>query len=255
MNYTEAFGNFAKALQNGFGPDEVGAAQDQAPRKIDVPSESLSVSDNLRVGTIACITSANVLDKKEHFPVITYTQAQSSMTRVMQLVEVPSWYNGTLAGLRQEVYNGILKMHPNVDLNVRVPAETAIALSDGNSSSTVTKKSVKNPADVAPTEVPGVKRPRLTSAEISTALQNESVRQAIAGHLMEDINRQIDHMEKAKKLAERLLASGLSSEEFNDLSTYIQGDVLHELMSRGVTASTQATEARRRELLDRMKGE
>jgi len=59
-------------------------------------------------------------------------------------------------------------------------------------------------------------------------------------------------MQIAKKVGERLLKGGIKSEEFDQLSTYVQEDILRELVSRGVTASAQTSEARRRELLNRM---
>lgn len=253
MNYDKAFDNFAKALNQGFTPDQVGGAPDSAPRKVEVPSETLSVAEALKTGSIAGFPSQRLLDKKEHFPVITHTQAQSSMARVMQLTEVPAWYSGSLGELRQEVYAGIMRLHPDIDLNVRVPAEMAVALSDGQTPAETSKTSVKDPADVAKKEVPQVSRPTLTSAQVAEALENEETRQAIAGRLMEMIDQQIANMQAAKKVGQRLLKSGLKAEEFDQLSTFIQEDILRELMARGVTASTQAAEDRRRELLDRMK--
>lgn len=251
-DYNKAFDNFAKALSQGFTPDQVGNAPDSTPNKVDVPSETLSLAESLKFGTIAGFPSVKLLDKKEHFPVITQTQAQSSMARVMQLTESPAWYSGTVSELRQEVYAGITRLHPNIELNVRVPAEMAVALSDGQTPAEVSKTSIKDPADVAKKEVPQVARPTLTSAQVAEALEDEVTRQAIAGRLMEMIDKQIENMQAAKKVGQRLLKSGIKAEEFDQLSTFIQEDILRELMSRGVTASAQV-EDRRRELLDRMK--
>jgi hypothetical protein len=257
MNYNKAFDNFAKALNEGFTPDSVGGAPDAAPRKVDVHSETLSVADSLRTGGIAGHASDRLLDKKEHFPVFTQTQAQSSMARVMQLSEIPSWYNGTLAELRQEVYAGINKIHPGIDLNVRVSAEMAVALSDGETPAKTSQKSIDDPNDIVKSKVPQVSRPTLTSADVEQALEDEDTRQAIAGRLMEMLDKQLEHMESAKKVGQRLMKTGLKSEEFDQLSTYLQEDILRELMSRGATATANAAEDRRKELLARMnkKGE
>ena len=253
MNYNEAFDKFAKALNKDFTPHEIGGAPNATPNKVDVHSETLSVADSLRTGSIAGFASDRLLDKKEHFSVFTQTQAQSSMARVMQLSEIPSWYNGTLVELRQEVYAGINKVHPGIDLNVKVSAEMAVALSDGETPAKTSQKSIDDPNDAVKSKVPQVSRPTLTSAEVEQALQDEDTRQAIAGRLMEMLDKQLEHMESAKQVGQRLMKSGLKSEEFDQLSTYLQEDILRELMSRGTTASTaNAAEGRRQELINRM---
>ena len=252
MNYENAFNNLAKALGEGFTPDQVGSAPESTPRKVNVHSETLSVADSLKTGSIAGYSSERLLDQKEHFPVITQTQAQSSMARVMQLSEAPSWYSGNLVELRQEVYIGIARLHPGLELNVRIPAEMAVALSDGETPATTSKTNIKDPDDDRKRdEVPQVARPTLTSAQVEEALQDEEARKAVAGRLMEMVDKQIDHLNSAKKIASRLLKGGLKSDEFDQLSTYVQEDILRELMSRGVNASAQA-EDRRKELLARM---
>lgn len=251
MNYDNAFANLAKALRDDIDPKTVGQAPDSTPKTVDIKSE-LSVSDRLRVGTLASRVSDRILDNKDHFPVITQTQAQSSMARVLQLTEAPVWYKGTLAELRQDVYKGIVELHPDIQLNVRVPVEQTVALSDGQTPAETSKTSVKDPADVAKKEVPQVARPNLTSAQVAEALNDESTRQAIAGRLMEMVDQQIESLGNAKKIASRLLKSGVKAEEFDALSTYIQEAILYELMQRVATASSTQAEDRRRELLDRM---
>ena len=241
MNYDNALNNFAKSVNEGFTPaEETG----------DVAKAS-NLSDRLREGTIAGFKSERLLDSKDHFPVITHTQAQSSMARVMQLAEVPGWYRGTIAELRQDVYEGINRLHPDIELNVRVPAEMAVALSDGETPAETSQTSIKDPEDDRKHDaVPQVARPTLTSAQVEEALADEGNRKAVAGRLMEMVDKQIEHLNTAKKIASRLLKGGMKAEEFDQLSTYVQEDILRELLSRGATAST---EGRRRELLDRMK--
>jgi len=253
MDYKDAFGNLGKALSQGFTPDHLGGPGSQPP-KVEVESETLSVADSLKEGTIAGFVCERLLDTKDHFPVITQTQAQSSMARVMQLTEIPGWYAGDLSELRQDVYAGITKLHPDIELNVRVSAEQAVGLglSDGETPAATSKTSVKDPEDDRKRDmVPQVARPTLTSAQVEAALNDEETRKAVAGRLMELLDKQIEHMKSAKKVGQRLLKGGMKAEEFDQLSTYVQEDILRELMSRGVNAA-QATEDRRRELLNRM---
>lgn len=251
MSYSDAFKNVARALNQGFTPEEVGAAPDATPNNIKVESETLSVSDSLRTGTIAGSPSDKLLDKKEHFPVITQTQAQSSMARVMQLTDTPVWYNGTLAQLRQEVHAGIMKLHPDIQLNVRVPAEMVVALSDGEESAETSTSTIKDPnSDRKRKHVPQVSRPTLTSAEVQEALQDEEARKAVAGRLMELLDAQMGALESAKQIVARLTSDGLKAEEFEQLNTQLQEGVLRELLSRNTSANTHD---RRQELLDRMK--
>jgi len=248
MNYDKAFTNFARALNN-IDPTEVGKAP-TAPQNI---TEAVSVETELRVGSLAGRRSDRVLDKKDHFPIITQTQAQSSMARVLQLTTSPVWYNGTLAELRQDVYDGVLALHPKIQLNIRVPVEQAVALSDGQTPAETSQTSVKDPADVAKDLVPQVKRPTLTSAQVEEALADEETRKIVAGRLMEMIDQQVEQLDSARKLAGRLLKNGIKAEEFDQLSTFVQQDILRELLSQSAIA-TVSTEDRRRELLNRLSG-
>lgn len=244
MNYNDAITNFAKALKV-VDPAALGQAPAATPNKVDV-------AEKLRVGTIAGYESSKLLDTKDHFPVITNTQAQSSMARVMQLTEVPAWYRGTLTELRQEVRAGINKMHPGIEFNVRVPVDQAVALSDGQTPATTTQNSIKDPnADLNKNNAPQVQRPKLTSAQAIEILKSEETRKAISGKLMELIDNQLDQVKTAKKIAERLVSSGMTADEFDKLSTYLQNDVLNDLLYLGVTASS--TEDRRRALLEKLK--
>jgi hypothetical protein len=254
MNYNEVFNNFAKAI-NSFDPEQLGQAPDSQPRKVDVESESLTVEDSLRSGTIAGQPSDALLDKKNHFPVITETQARSSMARVMQLDESPAWYSGTIAQLRQEVYAGIMELHPDIEgLRISVPAEQVMALSDGEQQAETSISDVKDPNEagrVNRDEVPQVKRPNITSAQVlAESCKDDETRQAIAGKLMEVLDAREEHLKKSKELAARLLKGGLTGDEFDMLSTYVQEDIMHELLHKGA-AAVQA-EDRRRELLDKL---
>ena len=251
MNYSTAFNNLAKAINGEIDPKSLGQAEPVSTEKIVAKSEN--VEESLVRGTIANRYSDRLLDKKDHFPVITETQSQSSMARVLQLTSVPDWYNGTLAQIRQDVYNGILALHPNIQLNVRVPVEQAVALSDGQTNPETSKQSIKDPEDTRKKDlVPQVARPTLTSAQLVEATKAEATRKSFAGQIMKILDSQLQHMQDAKSLVERLLSSGLSAEEFDKLATFIQQDVLSELMYQGVKASNTQAEDRRRELIEKM---
>jgi hypothetical protein len=254
MNYEQAFRNMAKSLSPGdIKPNEIGQAPEARPRQVHVPSDS--ITEGFSSGSIAGQGSPRLLDKKDHFPVFTETQARSSMSRAMQLTEVPVWYSGSLDDLRKEVYAGIAKAHPTlVDIEVNVPASRIVALSDGMIPAETGKKSIDNPADVQKSLVPQVKRPTITTAEVAKACENEQARIAIAGKLLEYIEQQEADIGHAKKMAQTLLKKGLSAEQFDALSTYLQSDILRELLYNQSTATAEASvEDRRRALLDRLK--
>lgn len=253
MNYEHAFTNMAKALLGDVQPSEIGHAPDSRPRSVKIANE-ISVGDSLRNGTIAGRLSGKLLDKRDHFPVLTQTQARSSMTRAMQLRAVPVWYGGSLDDLRKEVYEGIVKAHPDmVEFNVPVRADKALALSDGCSSPELTKDKIKDPNDIAKTQVPSVKRPTLTTAEeLSILCEDDGMRNVIAGKLIDLIEAQEQQLADAKQIANKLTKKGLSSDDFSLLSTYLQSDILRELIFNESMATDASYELRRRELLDRL---
>lgn len=217
--YNEAFNNLAKTL--------------------DIkPGES---TNKLKNSTVANFPSNNVLDSKDHFPALTETQAQSSMSRVISLTEVPPWYNGTITALRSEVYANIKKTHPNINFNVRVPANMIIALSDGQTPPETTIKSPLTPK--SGNEVPQVKRGTITKADL-----DENTQKTLAG-LIETIDKRLNHIQTTKDLAKRLLESGITGEEFNKLNEYLQMETVSELMMNGIKAS----ENRRLELINKLK--
>lgn len=239
MNYENAFKNMAKAL------------------KADIDSQATpgsSLEDKMRRGSIAGQRSARLLDNADHFPVLTLDQAKSSLHRAFSLTAVPVWYNGSLDDLREEVYVGTVGRHPTLaNFNVKIPAEQAVALSDGQTSPETKKSAIKDPADVKSNDV-GVKRPNISSAaqQLSVASQDPEKRQAIAGKLMEHLEEKKAALESAMKVASRLLKKGLSPDEFNGLVSFLQEDILRELLMSGCVANTPETEARRLELLSRL---
>lgn len=254
MNYDKAFRNMAKSLE-GVNPADIGKTPESRPSQVEVPSDS--ITNGFSSGSIAGQPSMRLLDKKDHFPVFTETQARSSLSRAMQLTDVPVWYTGNLNDLRREVFEGIIKAHPELSssLNVNVPASRIVALSDGETSVETKKSKIQDPADVQKSLVPGTKRPTLTSAEVAKACETDTVRLAIAGELMKIIEQQETDLQHAKKLASTLMKKGVSPEQFESLHTYLQSDVLRELIYQEKSNASASNEDRRRALLDRLKPE
>ena len=251
-NYDKLFDNMGKSIAEGFSLTEADAIKASSPKSLDIGSDKLTVADSFKHGTIAGRPSERLLDKKDHFPVITQTQAQSSMNRVMQLVEVPNWYRGDLDELRLEVYNGIASVHEDIELNVKVAAEQALALSDGHSEPASNKGDIKDPCEEIGHKHPGIKnakRPTITSAEYIELCQDEEFRKTEASRLMEMLEGQVEAAQKAKKLASKLMKGGLTGEEFAALEVYTQQDIMYAQMKK----ETASASSRRKELLEKMK--
>lgn len=246
-SYNGVFDNFARALNDSKVDLAKISSPDKSLPKVDAISDEFYTKYSLKNGSIAGKPSLRLLDTKDHFPVLTETQAKSSMSRALQLQHVPDWYSGTLAELKQEVYTGILQTHPNLNFNVKIPMNQIVALSDGQTESDTKLSSIKDPEAErkdGKDEVPQVKSPNLSISELC---QDDESRKTIANHLLMQLEEDIARLQKAKDLANRLLERGLDGEEFALLSGYCQNEVLHNLLSNKV-------EARRLELLKRFNG-
>lgn len=238
MNYDKTFENMAKALRLGesIDPSKVGGAPEARPRQVE-----LSLEQSLRTGTIAGKESPRLLDTRDHFPVTTKVQAESAISRSKQLGDVPIWYRGDMSQLRDDVYQGAIAYHP----------ELAVALSDGETPSETTPKSVENPADVRKNDTKS-KRPTITTALLVSECEDDERRIAIAGNLIENLEKQKEKLEIATKVASRLMKKGLTSNEFAGLVSYYQEDILRELLMAGTTAGK--TLDRRDALIAKMQG-
>ena len=249
MNYKDALHQLGKTLSK-LDPKTLGQTPPGTPVSIDVPSETLTLTQKIRPGTIAGLPSVNVLDAKDHFTSITKTQAQSSMSRVLLLTNTPVWYSGSISQLRQEVHAGVQKIHGDFQLNIRVPIEQAVALSDGQTPAETSPGAVKDPNDVVKTEVPGVSRPTLTTAEVVGILSDSKTRQMVAANLLSMLDQQLERIAEAKKTAQSLLKSGIDGDVFDELSEYTQQAILSEVLSLNSKASVQD---RRLELINKLK--
>jgi hypothetical protein len=239
MNYANAFKNMAKALKTDI---------ESQPKGTD------SLENKMRRGTIAGQRSGRLLDNADHFPVLTLDQAKSSLHRAFTLTAVPVWYNGQIDQLREEVYVGAVGRYPALaNFNVKVPAEQAVALSDGQIAPETKKSGVKDPADVKSNEV-GVKRPNLSNAaeQLYLAAKDDAKRLAMAGDLILHLEEKKEAIENAMKVANRLMKKGLTADEFNGLISFLQEDVLRSLLMSASGANASEAEARRQELLSRL---
>jgi hypothetical protein len=231
---------------NEGAPDQEKATQ---PVGLDLPDNPAGDRNDMKlVGTIAGNPSPNIIDRRVHFPVGTEEQAKAAANRVLRLATSPDWYIGTVAELRAEVHAGIEALHPTLDVMKEWPEGKAFA-----------EVVVKNPADVNEKEVPGVPTPtlentgnkndsKLLAQTLAVQANTDEGRKALAGNLTEKLDKQIEKLGDAKKLATRLEKDGLTGEEFDKLIDFLQTDILHELIFQGVKASVD----RRAELLARM---
>ena len=268
-NYEEVFENLSIADMKPEGVDvPSNKPSSEAHRPVDITSKP-QASLNLKSGTVAGNQSPKLLDQRDHFPVITETQARASMARVMQLGEIPAWYSGSLDELRYEVYAGVMAAHPGIELKVSVPVEKFVkALSDGEESATTQKSSIKNPEDKLKSKVPQKPRPALATADIVAMLHEQlaqanletydvdgqfdgdEARQAFAADIVDMLSKQKDHIDNAMALAKRLMKKGMSGEEFASLVGFLQSDILSNLLVQQQTSGSD----RRAELLARLQG-
>ena len=254
MNYDNIFENLSVGdmrPENINRPNNSPSSEPHRPVNINAQPESrgrLILSE----GTIAGQVSRRVLDRKDHFPVITESQAQSSVGRVMQLGQVPDWYKGTLDDLRLDVWNGAIASHPDIKFRVSLPVESVIALSDGEEAPDTSLQDIKNPEDGLQKKVPQVERPSIASADLGhlVAQLNFEDRHTVAGDILEHLEKQEEAIQKAMKVAKRLMKDGLTGDEFAGLVSFLQEDVLRDLLMQGAVATTASD--RRQELINKI---
>jgi hypothetical protein len=193
---------------------------------------------SMSVGTIAGRQSNKILDTREHFPIATENQARSAIKRIGQIQQLPAWFNGTIDDLRKIVYLGVAEKYPEIRIPIDLHLEAAMARlvcaqkgsvmrlhSKSNRADAInTLKQevvIKNPED-NPTKVPGIPRKSI---------------QSVAKTLVEIIEDRKAALKTAEKVAKRLEQDGISGEEFKQLISFLQEDILRELLHMGVLAS------------------
>jgi hypothetical protein len=60
--------------------------------------------------------SKSVKDDKDHFPLGSAAQARNALARANQYSSVPSWYKGTLKGLKTAVARAVKKEYPSIEV-------------------------------------------------------------------------------------------------------------------------------------------
>ncbi len=114
---------------------------------------------------------------------------------------------------------------------------------------------VKDPNAANPSLVPEVKTPTLENTgrrkEVYAALwrgeaaeTDDATRQRVMADLITDIDKKMEKLAEAKALAERLLADGVTGDEFAKMASWMQQEVLGELMYVGVKAAKSERDQR-----------
>lgn len=182
------------------------------------------------VGTVANIPSPLVLDKKDHLPIDNEDQATSAALRVSMMDIPPKWFNGTAKQLEVMVLNAIGMKYPNLRIAMKLPVRQAFAA----------KKNVQDPNAGLQKKVPEITRPNLDNTGHESAdkiYASFPDKKILANTIIEALKCKQAELKTALKVAERLMESGMTAEEFNELYTYLQEDILRELLFKGVQAS------------------
>lgn len=264
MNLNDAFNNLGETFAREYAPDTVTQpaknANDNSPdqskmtQKKNVSIESNpagGVTTTDLNGTIAGIKSPLVKDGKDHFPIYNEAQARSALYRAMRVDQIPNWFAGTINDLHELVVAGIKETFPKLEITVAMNFQEALA-------STIT-----NPADKVKSKVPNIPRPNLDltgnqndSQLIEKVISSETPSiedyKAIAGALVRQLQSALDgfdqqaalqkeSLQASLDLANRLETDGLSGDEFQMLSGYLQSDIFGSLCCNNVQASKRQT--------------
>ena len=76
--------------------------------------ECKSVKQRSRGTCVFQSTHPKVKDNKDHFPINDLAHGQNALARVNQYSSVPSWYSGTLDGLKKAVTHAVYKKFPGL---------------------------------------------------------------------------------------------------------------------------------------------
>ncbi len=274
LKQVEFFKHKGKSDMSDFHPDMFGKpSQDNVKAVTPLKTGRVQMS---QAGTIAGRLSKRILDTREHFPIENENQAQSAVHRVSNLRQVPAWYSGTVNTLQKEVFLGVAARYPNIRIPVDLKLEAAMAnmteavdkVTRSKAAKTKTREdvrsglegalevlarkvgdtepsgadkkvpevSIQNP-EVNPSKVPGVPRQSLS---VLFSRANIEDRHTIATTLMDLIEQKQKSLKDAAKVAKRLGAKGLTGDEFKDIMLYLQEELLHELLRKGTTGSSEA---------------
>lgn len=274
MNLNDAFNNLGETFAREYAPDAVTQpakdANDNSPdqakmtqkKNISIESNPAGgVTNTELAGTIAGIKSPLVKDGKDHFPIYNEAQARSALYRAMRIDQIPNWFAGNINDLHELVVAGIKETFPTLEISIAMNFQEALA------------STIVNPADKVKTKVPGIPRPNLDltgnkndSQLIEKVISSESASvedyKAIAGVLVRQLQSALDNfdsmaasqkadLQSSLDLANRLETDGLSGDEFQMLSSYLQSDIFGSLCCNNVQASKRQTLANK--ILNRYK--
>ncbi len=182
-------------------------------------------------GTVAGHPSKEVVDGKDHFPIETEGQARDAVLRATALQVCPVWFDGPLDRLRNTVCINAGLRYPTLSVRKQI---SVAAISKAFAES-ITKDGVivKNP-NMNPPHVPEVITPTLTNTGPKNMkdlyANTKAGRKSLAGDLMKVIDQREEALKKAKKIASRLTKDGVTADEFNSFMTFIQEDILREII-------------------------
>ena len=147
--------------------------------------------------------SQKVKDNKDHFPINDETQARNALQRVNQFSSSPPWFTGSLQELVNSVVSAVRRAYPGIKIG----------------------KSANKPGKAF-----------LIAATIYGDTEDKKT---IAANLIEMLQSKKVHIDNAITLAERLMKKGLSGKEFQSLIGFLQEEILRDMMTSEMKASSR----------------
>ncbi len=245
--FEEAMTQFASKLD----PDPASRTEDyskEPPKKLkkgkQLPKDPAGgpTKTDLAGGSLAGIVTELVIDNKLHLPIRDENEAKSSILRLTYFDGIPKWFNGTEAELKQFVLSAVAIKYPDLKVNINVPAEAALAIAAQKGKSEV---QVKDPIKETglPKHVPDIPTPSFSETskkyvkDIFAAIQEGVSVKVLAAHLKDTLDKRKSELKDALKMADRLENDGLTGEEFCSLISFLQEDILRELLMKSTMAN------------------
>jgi hypothetical protein len=214
-----------------------GVGKDEGLKHDPAGGRSQTDLNGVTGGSVANIPCDKVIDGNPHFPCFNESQARSAVSRAMRIADSPNWFAGTADELREAVCAGVSASFPNLEVNVPVHFEHALSQ----------QVEIKNPGTLNEKKVPEFETPdldktanknetRMFIKTLSALNEDPNQRKAVATNVIENLQKQMDKLNQAMTIAERLMKKGLTAEEFSKLISFLQEDIVRELMFMGATA-------------------
>jgi len=230
-DFIEDFTKAAKLSKDPAPGDEDFSLQQNKKKAKKLPSDPAGGRTKTDlVGVVAGVKSSLVIDKKEHLPINTEDQATSAALRVTWMNDPPAWFSGTAKELKSMVLNAIAFKYPDLRVTMKLPVRKAFTIGT----------TIEDPAKDLQTKVPEFERPNIknTGPELLDKVYAMYPDQKVLGAtLLEALKCKQTELKTAVKVAERLMESGMTGDEFKELYLYLQEDVLRELLYKGTQAN------------------